>query len=82
MLTRIQKWGNSQGLRVSKELLADAAIEVGDTVDVSAADGTLLVVPARRVRGAIDLRELLAGIPEGYRAEEFDWGPAVGGEVW
>ena len=27
MITRVQKWGNSQGLRLSKELLFDAAIE-------------------------------------------------------
>jgi antitoxin MazE len=82
MLAKIAKWGNSQGLRVSKELLADAGIEVGDVVDVSVAEGTLVVVPARRVRGAIDLCELLAGIPEGHRAEELDWGPPVGGEAW
>jgi antitoxin MazE len=82
MLTRVQKWGNSQGLRVSKDMLADAGIKVGDAVDVSVADGTIVVVPARRVRGALDLRELLEGIPQGHRAEELDWGPAVGGEVW
>jgi antitoxin MazE len=82
MLTKITRWGNSQGLRVSKELLADAGIEVGEAVDVSVTDGTLVVVPARRVRGAVDLAELLARIPEDYRAEELDWGPAVGGEVW
>ncbi|MDO8915545.1 MAG: transcriptional regulator/antitoxin, MazE [Coriobacteriia bacterium] len=82
MLTKITKWGNSQGLRVSKELLADAGIEVGTSVDVSVSDGTLVVVPARRVRGALDLRELVARIPEDHRPEESDWGPAVGGEVW
>jgi antitoxin MazE len=82
MLTKITRWGNSQGLRVSKELLADAGIEVGEAVDVSVTDGTLVVVPARRVRGAVDLAELLARIPEDYRAGELDWGPAVGGEVW
>lgn len=82
MLTRITKWGNSQGLRVSKELLADAGIEVGEAVDVSVSDGTLVVVPARRVRGALDLRELLERVPEDYRAEELGWGPPAGGEVW
>lgn len=82
MLTKITKWGNSQGLRVSKELLSDAGIEVGEAVDVSVADGTLVVAPARRVRGALDLRELVARIPEGHPPEELDWGPAVGSEAW
>ena len=36
MITTVQKWGNSQGLRLSKTLLADIAMSVGDAVDVSA----------------------------------------------
>ena len=30
MLAKIQKWGNSQGLRLAKNLLADAQLDVGD----------------------------------------------------
>ena len=30
MLAKIQKWGNSQGLRITKALLSDAQINVGD----------------------------------------------------
>lgn len=82
MVTRVQKWGNSQGLRLSKELLSAAEIEIGDAVDVTVSDGTIVVTPLRRVRGAVDLEDLLAGIPEGYKHEELDWGPPVGGEVW
>jgi antitoxin MazE len=82
MVTRVQKWGNSQGLRLSKELLSAAEIEIGDAVDVTVSDGTIVVTPVRRVRGAVDLEDLLAAIPEGYKHEELDWGPPVGGEVW
>ena len=28
MLAKIQKWGNSQGLRLSKNLLADAQLDI------------------------------------------------------
>ena len=35
MITKVQKWGNSQGLRLSKELLSNVQIDVGDAVDVS-----------------------------------------------
>jgi hypothetical protein len=30
MLAKIQKWGNSQGLRLTKNLLADAKLGVGN----------------------------------------------------
>ena len=82
MITKIQKWGNSQGLRVSKGLLSDADIDVGDAVDVVVRKGTLIVTPIRRVRGGHDLGELVRRIPKEYRLEELDCGPPVGREVW
>jgi antitoxin component of MazEF toxin-antitoxin module len=41
MITKVQKWGNSQGLRLSKELLSNVEVGVGDAVDVAARDGVL-----------------------------------------
>ena len=82
MITRVQKWGNSQGLRLSKELLSDADIGIGEAVDVAVHDGALVVRPVRRVRGALDLEQLVASIPKGYKPGELDWGPPSGREVW
>ena len=82
MVTRIQKWGNSQGLRLSKELLSAAHIDVGDAVDVAVQEGSIVVTPLRRVRGALDLEQLVAAIPKGYKPSEADWGPPAGREVW
>ena len=82
MITKVQKWGNSQGLRLSKALLADVAIDVGDAVNVAVRDGALVVTPVRRVRGGHDLSELVKRIPKDYEAEELGWGPPVGREVW
>lgn len=82
MRVKVQKWGNSQGLRLSKALLADVAIEVGDEVQVVVHDGTLVVTPVRRVRGGHDLRELVRRMPRGARTGEVDWGPPIGREVW
>ncbi len=82
MITKVQKWGNSQGLRLSKEVLSDAQIGVGDAVNVAVRDGLLVVTPVRRVRGALDLEQVVASIPKGYKPGELDWGPPAGGEVW
>ena len=82
MMTKLQKWGNSQGLRLSKAMLAEVAIEIGDTVEVAVQDGRLVVTPVRRVRGGHDLRALVRRIPKGAKAEALDWGPPVGNEAW
>jgi len=82
MVTKIQKWGNSQGLRLAKQVLEDAHISVGDDVDVTVREGLIVVAPARRVRGKRSLQELVSRIPEDYRTEETDWGQPLGREVW
>lgn len=82
MITKVQKWGNSQGLRLSKDLLSDADIEVGDAVEVSVSDGVLVVTPVRRIRGGVDLQQLVREIPADYKPGELEWGPPSGREVW
>ncbi|HCW51689.1 MAG TPA: transcriptional regulator/antitoxin, MazE [Clostridiales bacterium] len=82
MLTRVQKWGNSQGLRLSKELLSEVDISVGDAVHVTVRDGSIIITPVHRIRGGLDLRELVRRIPKDYRPEELEWGGPVGREVW
>ena len=82
MVTKIQKWGNSQGLRLSKQVLEDARIAVGEDVDVTARDGVIVVAPVRRVRGKRSLQKLVSRIPKNYEAEEIDWGHSVGKEEW
>jgi len=82
MVTKVQKWGNSQGLRIAKHVLADARISVGDDVDVTARDGVIVISPVKRIRDRYDLRELVSRIPENYKAGETDWGKPVGKEAW
>ena len=82
MLAKIQKWGNSQGLRISKNLLSDAQLDVGDEVDISVKEGVMIVAPAKRIRGRHNLKDLVARIPKSYQPDEVDWGEKVGKEVW
>ena len=82
MLAKVQKWGNSQGLRLSKRVLEDVQISVGEEVDVVVRDGIIVLAPVKRVRGRYSLRRLVARIPKEYRAKELDWGKPVGKEVW
>jgi antitoxin MazE len=82
MVTKIQKWGNSQGLRLARQILEDACISVGDDVEVAVREGMIVIAPVRRIRGRQSLQELVAHIPKKYKPEETDWGKPVGNEVW
>jgi len=82
MVTKIQKWGNSQGLRLGKQVLEEARIAVGDSVDVAARDGVIVIAPLRRIRGKQSLQELVSRIPRNYKTREIDWGKPMGREKW
>lgn len=82
MLAKIQKWGNSQGLRISRNLLSEAQLAVGDEVDISVKEGIMLVAPAKKIRGRYCLKDLVARIPEGYKPGEIAWGESTGKEIW
>ncbi len=82
MLTRIQKWGNSQGVRFPRKILEEVKIAVGDEVDVIVLDGRIIVGPSERIRGKYRLEDLVAQMPEDYAPKEEDWGAPAGKEAW
>jgi len=82
MKTKVQKWGNSQGLRFSREVLRKAHITVGDEVEVTAHEGAIVVKPVHAVRGKYDLKDLVARMPAKYRPVKEEWGSCPGKEVW
>jgi len=82
MVTRVQKWGNSQGLRLAKQVLEEACIAVGDDVEVTARDGMIVITPSKRIRGRLDLQELVSRIPKNYKPGETGWGKPIGKEEW
>jgi len=82
MLTKVQKWGNSQGLRFPKAILEEAQINIGDQVNISVQKGRIIVEPVTKVRGKYVLSELVSKMPKTYQIEEVDWGKRVGKEMW
>ena len=82
MVTKVQKWGNSQGLRITKKLLDEARMNIGDEVKISVREGRIIVEPVTKVRGRHDLKVFVSKMPKRYQTTEQDWGPPVGKEVW
>jgi len=83
MVTKVQKWGNSQGLRFPKEVLKKVHISIGDEVDISVKQGRIVIGPARQeIRRKYKLEALIAKMPLQYKPREEDWGKPIGREVW
>jgi len=82
MFAKVQKWGNSQGLRFPKAILEEARVNVGDEVRVSVRGRKIIIEPVEKVRGKYDLKELVSRMPKNYRVAEVEWGAPVGKEEW
>lgn len=82
MLTKIQKSENRDGICFTKNILEAAQMNVGDEVQVTVQNGRIIIETATRTRRRVDLKALLAQMPEDYQPEELDWGKPVGKEEW
>jgi antitoxin MazE len=80
METRIQKWGNSLGLRIPKPLAEEVGLYHNSPVELSLLDGKLVISPI--IKSSYRLEELLSQVNEENLHYEVDTGPATGGEVW
>ena len=80
MQTKIQKWGNSLGLRIPRSLAADVQVEEGSTVDLSVENGRLLLRPLRTRKYA--LSDLLKKVNPRNVHGEVSTGEPVGREAW
>ena len=80
MQTKIQRWGNSLGLRIPRSFAEEAGVEAGSQVDLSVRDGDLIVRAARR--RTYRLRELLQKVTTKNLHEEVETGGPIGREVW
>jgi antitoxin MazE len=74
MITRVQKWGNSLGVRLPKSAALEVGVRAGCEVDVTASDGSIVVRPRKTARPR--LRELLAAIkPANIHSEAWSDAP-------
>ncbi len=86
MITKLKAWGNSQGVRLPKSLLARLDLETGTSIEVelSPKGDAIVLRPVRSVepiRGRHRIEDLAAAMPADYTTAETAWG-IEGREVW
>lgn len=81
MQTQVKPWGNSQGIRLSKELLALAGIKDNDLLEIELIEGGIVLKKAKKEHRTLEERAKEFGGKLGPY-EEFDWGDPEGRERW
>ncbi len=79
--TTIQKWGNSQGIRLPKFLLEALSWRENEAITIETIDNKIviekLVTPQKQT-----LAQLFADFDGTYTPEDIQWGEPVGEEIW
>ena len=83
MYATIQRWGNSQGLRIPKAMLEAIGLRENDRVELTQEEDGIRIqkLPQARHRTLEERLTTFYGKPL-EQSEELDWGSAEGTEVW
>lgn len=79
---KLQKWGNSQGIRIPKHILDLIGWHVNDCVEIQEHKGTLIIKRTPEKRQRKNINELFANFDGTYEPIEIDWGKPTGKEIW
>lgn len=80
MKVQVKAWGNSQGIRISKDILREADVEIDDELEVKVVNGMITLVKPFRHK---TLEERAAEFNGNLNLDgEYHWGEPVGREVW
>ena len=80
MQVQLKPWGNSQGIRFSREFLKSAGLRPDETLNAEIIDGKIVLTPAFAHRSLRERAEAYGG--KLNLSGELDWGAPEGGEVW
>ena len=80
MTTTIQKWGNSQGIRIPTSILDSVGWTKNEQIIIFVDNGKLIMEKARKKRK--NIKELFENYKNDYTPLKIDWGKTKGGEIW
>ncbi|MDL2207380.1 AbrB/MazE/SpoVT family DNA-binding domain-containing protein [Desulfovibrio sp. OttesenSCG-928-M16] len=78
----ITKWGNSLGFRIPRGIADSLDIRAGDTLELTPAEGGLLVKKVAPMGKRYALSDILDSFAPSSAHAEVDFGKPQGEEVW
>ncbi|PIR85714.1 AbrB/MazE/SpoVT family DNA-binding domain-containing protein [Candidatus Kaiserbacteria bacterium CG10_big_fil_rev_8_21_14_0_10_44_10] len=79
MKTKIQKWGNSLGVRLPKNITEQKALRAGLGVSIVIKNDQIVIEPREE---ELSLETLLNTVSADNLHKETDWSKTQGNEVW
>ena len=79
-VSKIQKWGNSQGIRIPKKMLETLDLKVNDSISIEEGENCLKIKKVEEKLSNIE--KLFLNYEGEYEKIDLDWDNVVGKEIW
>ena len=79
-VSKIQKWGNSQGIRIPKKMLETLDLKVNDSISIEEGENCLKIKKVEEKLSNIE--KLFFNYEDEYEKIDLDWDNEVGKEIW
>ncbi len=80
MEARLQKWGNSDGIRIPSNILKALNLKTNDQVNLEQVEDKIVI--SKQVKSKISLAEKFKEYQGKNLSKEFSWDNARGKEIW
>ena len=85
MEAKLQKWGNSDGIRIPSSFLKSLNLKTNDIVELMQKDDTIIISKQKKKHLTLEERfEIFEKLPSNEKGmvESYDWGEDVGKEIF
>ena len=79
MEARLQRWGNSDGIRIPKSILKSLGLKTNDKVNLDYLDDKIIISKPKK---KVSLEEKFANYKGENLAKDFEWDNPKGKEIW
>ena len=80
MEARLQKWGNSDGIRIPSSILKALNLKTNDAINLEQIEDKIVI--SKQVKSKISLAEKFKEYNGENLAKDFSWDDARGREIW
>ena len=80
MQVKLQKWGNSLGVRIPSNIVKSMKLNRDDVLDIENVDGKIIISIIKKK--SVSLKELFKNYKGENLTKEFSWDAPQGKEIW
>ena len=80
MEARLQKWGNSAGIRIPNNIIKSLNIKINDLLNIEQIDKKIIITIPKKTK--VSLEEKFKNYDGENLTQEFTWDDSRGKEIW